>query len=1034
MASRLFEQLTRHAHRPISLLAAVLFAWFFCCPPARAQDPDPAPQVPQQLQRRTVPTDSYFFSFANFYEGRYSDALKDFNRELRGAIKTPQSRWIDSICYFTMRGETYYQMGRLPEALADYTAALELLVAFDNWMVRVDFPQTIRPAGGRVGADAPWGQTRRGAKKGLFPRTVLIGQGSFVTPEDVRRGGAIQTPVFFPINATEVVRCTCLAIRRRAELLGPAAPHDRLTKDVEATLNRRPGLLNHWSEVWIDLQLGLAQAASGKLTQAKTHLERSLLAAGEFDHPLTGIALLELGKIALAEGDVAKAAGYFLETTYAVMRYPLMNDLEDATLLEEAMHLGFLAHLVSNQPGIYPPLEAAALWARRQDYDQLHASLLIDAGENMLALGQARQAEGVLNQAAGSIGRRDMRAGRIGAKLNYVSARLLYQQGRQQDADRRLLAALDYERRGSLRVFQIAVADRLYREGVFSPRIAMQVYQQTLSGPSPGHWTFEPLEALALLHAPLDGPLGNWFEVALERRENAAAVEISDLARRHHFLSSLPWAGRRLALRWVLEAPEAALSEPARLQRRDLLTRYPDYQASSEQAQQLRLELRQGRLLTEDQDSRQKQAATLAEWNKTAEQREAWIARIAAARQPAELVFPPVWVTAEIQSALPANTGILSFFAGPRQVHGIFLSRDDVEVWPIGPPERLRKQVALLLQQLGQRDASRDVQPQQLTDQSWKETSSKLLAGLTDGITSQFPGSLEELIVVPTDVLWYVPFEALHHPAGPGGEPLVAQMRIRYSPLVSLATAELAPSPGRVNSALVAGRLYPREDPSVVEGFAESLRELIPSIETLAPPMPAPPAVLASLIDQLIVWHDLNDSADAPYAWSPLPDQRGTPRASLADWLQLPWGAPSQLVLPGFHSAAESAIRTRGRSQTWGDDLFLPICGLMASGSRTILISRWRVGGQSTEDLLREFVQELPHTSPADAWQRSVFMLMNTPLMVDAEPRVARDPEGLIGTADHPFFWGGYLLVDAGTEASGDHEPAAGVAAAIDEP
>ena len=30
------------------------------------------------------------------------------------------------------------------------------------------------------------------------------------------QGGVVQKPVLFPVHAAEIVRCTCLAIRRRA--------------------------------------------------------------------------------------------------------------------------------------------------------------------------------------------------------------------------------------------------------------------------------------------------------------------------------------------------------------------------------------------------------------------------------------------------------------------------------------------------------------------------------------------------------------------------------------------------------------------------------------------------------------------------------------------------------------------------------------------------------------------------------------------------------------------------------------------------
>ena len=96
----------------------------------------------------------------------------------------------------------------------------------------------------------------------------------------------------------------------------------------------------------------------------------------------------------------------------------------------------------------------------------------------------------------------------------------------------------------------------------------------------------------------------------------------------------------------------------------------------------------------------------------------------------------------------------------------------------------------------------------------------------------------------------------------------------------------------------------------------------------------------------------------------------------------------------------------------------------MASGCRTILLSRWRVGGQSTTDLLREFIQELPHQSAASAWRRSVQLasdrLLDPSLEGRLKPSAAAD--GL--KADHPFFWSGYLLIDTGVTPGDDGEKA----------
>jgi hypothetical protein len=102
--------------------------------------------------------------------------------------------------------------------------------------------------------------------------------------------------------------------------------------------------------------------------------------------------------------------------------------------------------------------------------------------------------------------------------------------------------------------------------------------------------------------------------------------------------------------------------------------------------------------------------------------------------------------------------------------------------------------------------------------------------------------------------------------------------------------------------------------------------------------------------------------------------------------------------------------------------LFFASCTLMSAGCETMLLSRWRVGGQSTVDLVREFVQELPHTAAAEAWQRSVQLAMQMPIDPLNELRVkaGKDSAGL--TAAHPFFWAGYVVVDSGWQPAEELE------------
>ncbi|HEX3726838.1 MAG TPA: hypothetical protein VHV08_11375, partial [Pirellulales bacterium] len=99
-----------------------------------------------------VPSRIFLNTLALHYDGDYRSALNAFLSEASSSsIKTTTLqgttlRWIDSICYLTMAGESYYELGQLPQALASYDAALKLYVAYSDWMLRVQFPSNIAPA------------------------------------------------------------------------------------------------------------------------------------------------------------------------------------------------------------------------------------------------------------------------------------------------------------------------------------------------------------------------------------------------------------------------------------------------------------------------------------------------------------------------------------------------------------------------------------------------------------------------------------------------------------------------------------------------------------------------------------------------------------------------------------------------------------------------------------------------------------------------------------------------------------------------
>ncbi|MBX9791071.1 MAG: CHAT domain-containing protein [Pirellulales bacterium] len=1008
-----------------------LAVWFALLAIAGALATRAAAQVTQPvpgqglLGQRVVPSDTYFASFGLFFDGDYDRALANFLAEGRGGIKTAQSNWIDSICYHTMAGECYYQVGQLQKALAHYGSALQLYVAFADWMIRVQWDPIVAPLVANQIRPIPWGQRTRNTRYGAYRESFLTLQGQVNNNQVVQQGGVVQQAQMFPLRYGEVLRSTCLAIRRRRELLGPLGEHDPLTKDVLAACTRRLTQPNHWSETFIDAQLGLAFYAAGKPDQAKPVLERALLVAGEFDHPLTSTVFLELGHLAYAQGDFAAAGQHFFEASIAALQY------EDPGVLEEAFRYGFVAFLAGGGNQTWPPLAPAVAWARARGYRQLQASLELLAVENLALQGQAKAAASLLTQARGLIGNRQMMRGRVGARLHYLNTLTLYQLGQQQAASAALANLMPYLAGSSHRLFQLLTADVMTQQGTLGARIALPLYELLLRDPDTADWTRDPLEALAFVCTSHEAPFEHWFELVYEK-DKALALGISELARRHRFLSTLPLGGRLLGLHWTLDTPAEELDKPAQLERQDLMGRYPAYDQLAARAHEQFAALAAQPPLPDDPKARRAQVVALNELAATLGAQEALRGEMGLRRSPGSLSFPPRRKAAELQAAIKPGQGLLTFFATSRQTYAFLVTAQGIDSWTIEPAAGLHKRVAALLRDLGLTDANRPIGFDQLTSDKWKRTATDLWKRLTQDARTSFPAGsdIAELVIVPDESLWYVPWGAIPVEADSGPKPLATVVRLRHAPLVSLAFGDAQPRHQGGRSAVVLGRLLPRDDDDVATTEFDSLAAALPGAVALRGGLQVPGAVYSRLFDRVIVLADINEQDKGPYGWNPLPLDRSSAVDSLAAWIDLSLPGPEQLVLPGFHSPAEAALRRQGPDGA-GQDLFLTSCALAAAGVRTTLISLWRPGGQTSYDLVREFVQELPHQSAAGAWQRAVSLAVSAAVDPAVEPRVEISPKKQPPKAEHPFFWAGYLLFDSGQPGDEDSAPAEEPAAPV---
>ena len=335
---------------------------------------------------------------------------------------------------------------------------------------------------------------------------------------------------------------------------------------------------------------------------------------------------------------------------------------------------------------------------------------------------------------------------------------------------------------------------------------------------------------------------------------------------------------------------------------------------------------------------------------------------------------------------------------------------------------------------MGQYQPNRELALKDLDDVKWKQSAAKTLDALLKGSRADFSTRFEELIIVPDNIVWYIPFEALQVTVNGELQSLVSRFRIHYAPTISLATST---QPRRMkpsgNTAVILGKLFTRDDESMSKAAFERLAAALPGTVALKSPAPGAIADYKVFFDRLIVLDDLTINDQDPYGWTPAPIDKSRSGGTLADWMGLPWGGPEQIILPGFHTAAEDAMKKPCRNGAPGEEVFLSACGLMSCGARTILLSRWRTGGQSSLDLVREFAQELPHTSPADAWQRAVLLESSSQLDLEGEPRIKHAATDEKPKADNPFFWAGYMLID-NSQVSQNMEPKAAEAAARPKP
>ncbi len=952
-----------------------------------------------------LPNPRYYALFLEYNQANYPAALKDFASGANGAFKVGTTRFLDSSCYWTMMGECHYHMGNYAEAVSLYEQALDLYLfyAAGNWQSRVQQPN-IQPATTAVQrAQVNWYTPQRVGAVAALPDTFQMLFGRLDAERAFFEGGVVQNAEIKLIDVVEITRCIGLALHRRRMIKGVIGKYDPFTSTLITGLSTLPqdGTLLGQCNALI---LGMAYANAQDYERAKPLIERGLLLQGGMDHHLTPVGLLTLAYIALEEGDLNRANTMALEASFAAA---VRGQID---LVEESLSLGTTIHLQQNRTP-YPPLEPAIGWANRQDARMMQASLLVRLAECYTEAGDANSSEALLRDARRPMSRTSLARSVIGTRATYIHAANQYLAGNPDGGAKSLADAMQGLQNGSRWLYRLGLADSLVVGGNVGEREADLLYDALLSEPSTVAWKTEPMEAMAFLLSPHVAPMERWFEVVMARRNFQRAIEISEMIRRHRFYGALPMGGRLLGLRWMLHGPDEALTETALQQRVDFLTRYPAYKQWMDQSSTIRDELLKLPLVPlPDSDDAKKQKDLFVQMFQIANTQEAFLSSQALRREPAELVFPPQRDFEELQNRIGQGQLVYVVMMGPNGYHRFALTRGSQQYLGVVSKRDVEKKLQGLFRAIGMQDPNGSLDAETLVDDSWKAASNELYQLLFPEIGVEAWSSIKEVIVVPDGVLWYLPFEILHAGDAPDNLHMLAdQARFRYAPTLALGLAPQRPDKRIVRALAIRSSLYPRADEALPEQAVEQLRQAIPDLGSIAERMSIPSHLYSAVADLLIVWADLKTpTRGGAFGLNPGVLDQGRAGSTLGAWLSLPFDGPEYLILPGYSSGGAAGSRMRGD----GSDLFFGATAFLASGCRTVLLSRWRTGGQVSLDLTRLFAERLKTHRPLDAWWDSVQEIRGQVIDQNLEPRLKPDKDVPELTGDHPFFWAGLMLIE----------------------
>ncbi|MCA9158629.1 MAG: CHAT domain-containing protein, partial [Planctomycetales bacterium] len=290
---------------------------------------------------------------------------------------------------------------------------------------------------------------------------------------------------------------------------------------------------------------------------------------------------------------------------------------------------------------------------------------------------------------------------------------------------------------------------------------------------------------------------------------------------------------------------------------------------------------------------------------------------------------------------------------------------------------------------------------------AWHNSAEQLASTLFPAEVQTLLAGCQRAIMIPHDHLWYVPYELLPLATDAGTMPWISHHAVTYVPMLGSIELAFGDAPDVMETVGIVDNFFALDGASN-QTLAQTIGQAVPESHTLslAQKLNIPSSAWLKLrTDQLWVGATIDASERG---WDarvlPLGDED---QSRVGSWLSVPHTSPARVLLPGLRTAI-------GHGQlAQGDELFLPICALLYSGTKHACLSRWPVGGASTATLMQRQLEELQSESPSAALRRAVLALWPEQFVSAEEPSmlpISRNTPTLI-SGSHPLLWSGYMAI-----------------------